>query len=110
MASVFMAWMFAGQWEAMDDSLEYAGTLYSSSIMMLLVKQLQCFAHFDRDQWMYARATARMNYSCEQEMKELVELLANLRDHLEKDDKNAYFRAKQNAIVVKNAEDYSAGR
>ncbi len=33
-----------------------------------------------------------MNYSCEQEMKELVELLANLRDHLEKDDKNAYFR------------------
>jgi len=94
-----------GQWEAMDDLLEYAG-FYIPEHYDAIASKVQCFAHFDRDQWMYARATARMNYSCEQEMKELVELLASLRDHLEKDDKNAYFRAKQNALVVKNAEDY----
>ncbi len=94
-----------GQWEAMDDLLAYA-ELFIPDHFETIASKVHCFAHFDRDEWMYARATAQLNYSCQQEMEELVNLLADLRNELEDNNKYAYFRAKQNALVVKNAEDY----
>jgi erythromycin esterase len=94
-----------GQWEAMDDLLAYA-ELYIPEHYEAIAAKVQCFANFDRDEWMYARATAQMNYSCKREMEQLVSLLASLRSTLEQDNEAAYFRAKQNALVVKNAEDY----
>lgn len=94
-----------GQWEAMDDLLAYA-EIYIPEHYEAIAAKMQCFARFDRDEWMYARSTAQLNYNCKQELEDLVALLADLRESLEEGNKSGYFRAKQNALVVKNAEDY----
>lgn len=94
-----------GQWEAMDDLLAYA-ELYFPEHFETIAEKLACFERFDRDEWAYARATASSNFSCEDELNALVGLIAELGRKVGVDKKNEHFRAKQNALVVKNAEDY----
>lgn len=94
-----------GQWEAMDDLLAYA-EVYMPEHYETILKKTTCFAHFDRDHWAYARATARYNYSCQDELEGLVSLMAGLANTLEAKDEKTYFRAKQNALVLQNAEAY----
>ncbi len=94
-----------GQWEAMDDLLAYA-ELFLPEHFERIAEKLACFERFDRDEWAYAHATTSGDFSCEVELKALVGLLAELGRHVDSDKKNAHFRAKQNALVVKNAEDY----
>ena len=95
-----------GQWEAMDDLLEYTRK-YLPGHHREIRSNLQCFASYDRDEWVYARAVAgRGHPSCEQELNSVVELLRELSDKLAESDGKKYFRAKQNAIVLKNAEDF----
>jgi erythromycin esterase len=94
-----------GQWEAMDDLLTYA-ELYFPEYYNAIAQKLACFERFDRDEWAYARATASGNVSCEDELKALVDLMAELGRMVGTDQKNEHFRAKQNALVIKNAEDF----
>ncbi len=94
-----------GQWEAIDDLLAYA-ELYFPEYSEQIAAKLACFERFDRDEWAYARATASGNFSCEDELKALLELMANLGEEIDAEQKAQHFRAKQNALVVKNAEDY----
>lgn len=94
-----------GQWEAMDDLLAYA-ELYMPEHYETILEKTNCFAFFDRDHWAYARATAQQNYSCQNELESLVLLLAELAKKLETKDEITYFRAKQNALVLQNAEAY----
>ena len=94
-----------GQWEAMDDLLAYA-ELYFPEHYEAIAEKLACFGRFDRDEWAYARATASGTVSCEEELKALVGLIAELGRKVGVDKRNEHFRAKQNALVVKNAEDF----
>ena len=95
-----------GQWEAMDDLINYAVEFlpeYHNDIS----RNLQCFANYDRDEWVYARAVASRGHpSCEKELQEVVDLLYELSPDLKEKDPQKFFRAKQNARVVKNAEDF----
>ena len=65
-----------------------------------------CFEPFGEDAQDYARATAFVPHSCEDEV---VELLAQLRRAVHAAQgrgREAAFRAEQNALVIKNAEAY----
>jgi erythromycin esterase len=95
-----------GQWEAMDDLLEYTRK-YLPGHHREISRNLQCFANYDRDEWVYARAvTGRGHPSCEEELNNVVELLRAASAGLREADEKKYVRAKQNAIVVRNAEDF----
>jgi erythromycin esterase len=94
-----------GQWEAMDDLLAYA-EVFLPEHFERIAEKLACFERFDRDEWAYAHATSFGELSCETELKALVGLLAELGLHIDEDQKSDHFRAKQNALVVKNAEEY----
>jgi erythromycin esterase-like protein len=70
-----------------------------------------CFEHFGKDITTYGYAAGfRMTPSCEDAVvKNLVELRRNAMDYLHRDGQiaaDAYFCAEQNALVVRNAEEY----
>jgi erythromycin esterase-like protein len=70
-----------------------------------------CFEHFGKDITTYGYAAGfRMTPSCEEAVvKNLVDLRRKAMDYLQRDGQiaaEAYFVAEQNALVVKNAEEY----
>jgi erythromycin esterase-like protein len=68
-------------------------------------RALICFQPYGEDVQQYARATALVPTSCEDEVIDLLRALrAKERQHL--DGREEFFTAEQNAIVVKNAEAY----
>ncbi len=94
-----------GQWEAMDDLLEFTGK-YLPEYHQEIQRNLQCFANYGRDEWMYAKAVSRGHSSCQRALSEVVNLLRALIEEKGASDDKQFFRAKQNALVVKNAEDF----
>jgi erythromycin esterase-like protein len=70
-----------------------------------------CFEHFGKDPTAYAYRTGfGLTPNCEQSViKQLVELRRKAMDYLQRDGQiaaDAYFCAEQNALVVRNAEEY----
>jgi erythromycin esterase-like protein len=70
-----------------------------------------CFEHFGKDITTYGYAAGfRMTQSCEDAVvKSLVDLRRKAMDYLQRDGQvavDAYFCAEQNALVVRNAEEY----
>ena len=70
-----------------------------------------CFEHFGKDVSTYGYAAGfRMTPSCEDAVvRNLVDLRRNATDYLQRDGQiaaDAYFCAEQNALVVRNAEEY----
>ncbi|HET9801283.1 MAG TPA: erythromycin esterase family protein, partial [Chthoniobacterales bacterium] len=70
-----------------------------------------CFEHFGKDITTYGYAAGfRMTPTCEEAVvKSLVELRRKAMDYLQRDGQvaaDAYFCAEQNALVVRNAEEY----
>lgn len=65
----------------------------------------RCFEPHGEDAQNYARATALAPASCE---KEVIQLLTHLRTKSRgyEDDREGFFNAEQNALVLKNAEHY----
>lgn len=95
-------------WESLDAVMQYLQRNYPASLKIAL-KAYRCFEPYGRDVEEYARATAFIPESCEDEvMNMLVELRgkAITDGRYEKDGREAYFNAEQNAIVAKNAELY----
>jgi erythromycin esterase-like protein len=75
------------------------------SLLPTLRRALLCFQPYGEDVQQYARATALVPDSCEDEVVELLkELRAKERHYL--DGREEFFTAEQNALVVKNAEAY----
>ncbi len=93
-----------GQWQAMEDLDTYAAR-YMPSYHGRIEDKLMCFAAHS-DEFEYARSVARGGRSCREELEGVVELLRSNSVRLREQDERAYFRAKQNAIVVKNAEEF----
>jgi len=96
-----------GQWDAMDDLLDFTRR-HLPDHHREINRSLSCFANYDRDEWVYARAvTGRGHPSCEDELKKVVELLEdNSQELINSAGPRKYFRARQNAYVVSNAEDF----
>ena len=94
-----------GQWDALFDLLEYAENNLPD-LYPLLKPRLECFLQYGTDEWQYARAVRAGRSSCEDVLIEVVNLLADLDVTVKENDPKGFFRAKQNALVVKNAEDF----
>src|SRR4029079_13974747 len=65
-----------------------------------------CFEPYEEDAQEYARATALVPTSCEDEAVRILGALRSRASEFRDDGRDAYFNAEQNALVAKNAELY----
>jgi erythromycin esterase-like protein len=92
-------------WESLAAILEYLKKTDGAAAAAAR-RAFACFEPFEYDVDEYARATAWIPTSCEDEV---IDMLRALREHApryERDGGEEYFNAKQNALVTKNAEKY----
>jgi erythromycin esterase len=97
-------------WESLDVVMRYLRKNYPDA-MQSAIEAYRCFEPYGRDVEQYARATAFIPDSCEDEV---AEMLVKIRHETGKegdgrfkdDGRESYFNAEQNALVAKNAELY----
>jgi erythromycin esterase len=94
-------------WESLDAVMRYLQKNYPDALRNA-IEAYRCFEPYARDVEEYARATAFIPESCEDEVADmLVELRKKVKEFSEEDGgREAYFNAEQNAVVAKNAELY----
>jgi len=91
-------------WESMDSIIEYLERVDPDAVETAR-RAYRCFEPYSQDIREYARATAFVPTSCEDEV---VGLLSDLRGRIQeyRDDPESRFNAEQNALVVRDAERY----
>jgi erythromycin esterase len=98
-------------WESLDAVIQYLKKNYPDA-MKSAIEAYKCFEPYGRDVEDYARATAFIPESCEDEV---AEMLMEIRHKAGREDddgrfkadgREAHFNAEQNAVVAKNAELY----
>jgi erythromycin esterase len=91
-------------WESMEAVIEYLERVDPEAIDTAQ-RAYKCFEPYGEDVREYARVTAFVPTSCEEEV---VEMLSELRNRLPeyRDDPESRFSAEQNALVVRDAERY----
>ena len=91
-------------WESMEAVIEYLERVDPEAVNTAR-RAYKCFEPYGEDVREYARATAFVPTSCEEEV---VEMLSELRNKLPeyRDDPESRFSAEQNALVVRGAERY----
>jgi erythromycin esterase len=91
-------------WESMGAVIEYLERVDPEAVDTAR-RAYKCFEPYAEDVREYARATAFVPTSCEDEV---VEMLSELRNRLPEyqDDPESRFSAEQNALVVRGAERY----
>jgi len=94
-----------GQWDAMDDLLAWSEDNLNDKHNDILTK-LSCFAKYRTDEWQYASEVAGGKNSCEEKLQQIVEILRSYGNSIDSSEMKPYFRAKQNALVVQNAESF----
>jgi erythromycin esterase len=100
-------------WESLDAVAQYLQRNYPDA-MKSAIEAYRCFEPYGRDVEEYARATAFIPESCEDEVMDMLIKLRQKTSEREEDDglrlkgdgREAYFNAEQNAVVAKNAELY----
>jgi erythromycin esterase-like protein len=76
------------------------------SLLPAAHRALRCFQPYGEDVQQYARATALVPDSCEDEVVDLLKELRATERRYRADGREEFFTAEQNALVVKNAEAY----
>lgn len=94
-----------GHWDAMDDLLAYSRENLAE-MHPEIENLLNCFAGRRKDEWQYARAVADGKPSCETELSQVTEILSSHKEKIDSAMEKAHFRAKQNALVIQNAENF----
>lgn len=94
-----------GQWEAMDNLMEFV-RLHLPEKLDAIKEKLQCFGAYRDNEWDYAKAVNSGKKSCENQLKEIVSILTANENKLLQIDKMKYFNALQSAKVLKNAESF----
>jgi erythromycin esterase-like protein len=91
-------------WESMEAVIKYLERVDPEAVESAR-RAYKCFEPYGEDVREYARATAFVPTSCEDEV---VEMLSELRSRLPeyRDDPESRFSAEQNALVVRGAERY----
>ncbi len=95
-------------WESMQAVIEYLRKVDPAAVKTA-IEAYRCFEPYGRSVEDYARATAFVPESCEDEV---IDILIDLRSKANQyksdgvERREAYFNAEQNAIVAKNAETY----
>ena len=100
-------------WESLDAVIQYLNKNYPDA-MKSAIEAYRCFEPYGRDVEEYARATAFIPESCEDEVANmLIEIRRKAGSdedddnrHFKADGREAHFNAEQNAVVAKNSELY----
>jgi erythromycin esterase len=92
-------------WESMAAVIEYLDRADPDAARAAR-RNYACFDPYRQDVQEYARATALVRTSCEDEAVEMLRSLRSNAERYAKDDEAAYFDAEQNALVSRNAERY----
>lgn len=92
-------------WESLYALLGYLRKV-SPAALPAAHRALQCFEPYGEDAQRYARATALVPTSCEDEVVNLLEEVRARRNQFRDDGQEEFFTAEQNALVVKHAESY----
>jgi erythromycin esterase len=92
-------------WESLDAVMEYLQREHPDAVEAAQ-RAYRCFEPYGGSAREYARATAFVPTSCEDEVVGMLsELLRGAAEHPE-DGSEAHFAAEQNALVARNAEEY----
>jgi len=92
-------------WESLAAILEYLERTDPDAAIAAR-DACRCFEPYGEDVHAYARATAFIGESCEPEVVKLLTELRRSGPSYEADDRDAYFNAEQNALVLRGAEQY----
>ena len=92
-------------WDSMREVISYLNRVDPSAVPTAK-RAYNCFEPFAEDEQAYARATALVPTSCEEEaVAVLAKLRAKAASYVE-DGKEGFFNAEQNALIARNAERY----
>jgi erythromycin esterase-like protein len=92
-------------WDSMRAVMEYLQRI-DPELAAAARRAYNCFEPYAEDVQDYARATALVPTSCEDEAIVLLRELRSRAPHFREDGREGYFNAEQNALVAKNAELY----
>jgi erythromycin esterase-like protein len=92
-------------WESMSAVLKYLEGSDGSAAAAAR-RAFECFEPYDYDVQEYARTTAWVDTTCEVEVAQMLRTLRERAPLFERDGREAFFNAEQNALVVKQAEKY----
>jgi erythromycin esterase-like protein len=92
-------------WESMHSVLEYLEGM-DPDLANNARRAYSCFEPYEEDAQEYARATALVPTSCEDEAVRILSALRSRAPEFRDDGPDAYFNAEQNALVARNAELY----
>jgi erythromycin esterase len=92
-------------WESLDEVIAYLRRVDPAAVPAAL-RAFRCFEPYSEDVQEYARATALVPVSCEDEVIATLVALRRKAPQYREDSREAYFDAEQNAIVTANAERY----
>ena len=92
-------------WESMHVVLEYLEKM-DPSLAKSARRAYACFEPYEEDAQEYARATAIVPTSCEDEAVSILRAMRSHAPEFRDDGPDAYFNAEQNALVARNAELY----
>jgi erythromycin esterase len=92
-------------WDSMRAVLDYLESTDGSAVAAAR-RAFECFEPYAEDVQEYARATMWAPASCEDDVVSLLQELRRHAPRYDRDGRDAYFDAEQNAIVAKNAESY----
>ena len=94
-------------WESMEEIIQYLKRV-DPLLLKDAIKAYNCFEPYNKEVEAYARATAFVPKNCEKEVIDMLVALRSRHATLDKNHQNKeeYFNAEQNAIIVKDAENY----
>ena len=92
-------------WESLGEVIRYLERIDPPAVKHARTAAA-CFDSFGDDLEAYARASALVPVSCEDDLARLLVELQAKRAQYREDDAEAYFAAEQNALVARNAERY----
>jgi len=92
-------------WESLAAVIEYLQRVDPGAVRAAY-RAFQCFEPYGEDVQQYARATALVPMSCENEVVAMLLELRRKAPQYREDSREAYFNAEQNALVTAGAERY----
>jgi erythromycin esterase len=92
-------------WDSMREVIAYLNRLDPSAVPNAR-RAYNCFEPYAEDEQEYARATALVPTSCEDEAIAVLAALRRGAPQYKEDGKESFFDAEQNALVARNAERY----
>lgn len=92
-------------WDSMHSVMDYLQHI-DPELARAAQRAYSCFEPYDEDVHEYARATALVPTSCEDDAVRMLAALRSKASELKEDGADAYFNAEQNALITQNAELY----